>query len=172
MQDEEDNLHKRVAQLNEEINYYHTQLPETGVPTVASRQRGEQLRTMFDAYVRQRTLENHKFYAFGLIMRRLFDSYVECVASAGSGSSNDRQDAGVEFSEIIMQWQEQHCTLPQLRPIVRDSLRQLCTSTSIMSSPETYAQSVRDKAILLSGAATSGSSTSGRASAAGSSSRS
>uniref|UniRef100_A0A161MLQ0 Mlx-interacting protein isoform x1 n=1 Tax=Triatoma infestans TaxID=30076 RepID=A0A161MLQ0_TRIIF len=40
-----------------------------------------------------------------------------------------------ELYHTTLQWVEQHCTLVILRQIVLNSLRQLCTSTEVLTDP-------------------------------------
>ncbi|KAI4531883.1 hypothetical protein MG293_018397 [Ovis ammon polii] len=88
-QEEAQQLRDQIEELNAAINLCQQQLPATGVPI--THQRFDQMRDMFDDYVRTRTLHNWKFWV---------------VSSLGQ-----------QFA-------------------VLNSLRQLSTSTSILTDPD------------------------------------
>ncbi|XP_040388605.1 carbohydrate-responsive element-binding protein isoform X8 [Cygnus olor] len=60
LQDEAQRLREQIEELNSSINLCQEQLPATGVPI--TRQRFDQMRSMFDEYVRSSTLQNWKFW--------------------------------------------------------------------------------------------------------------
>ncbi|NXY80175.1 MLXPL protein, partial [Glareola pratincola] len=60
LQDEAQRLREQIEELNGSINLCQEQLPATGVPI--TRQRFDQMRSMFDEYVRSSTLQNWKFW--------------------------------------------------------------------------------------------------------------
>uniref|UniRef100_A0A8C6JCQ2 Uncharacterized protein n=1 Tax=Melopsittacus undulatus TaxID=13146 RepID=A0A8C6JCQ2_MELUD len=66
LQDEAQRLREQIEELNGSINLCQEQLPATGVPI--TRQRFDQMRSMFDEYVRSSTLQNWKFWivSFGI----------------------------------------------------------------------------------------------------------
>ncbi|KFU91558.1 Carbohydrate-responsive element-binding protein, partial [Chaetura pelagica] len=80
------------------------QLPATGVPI--TRQRFDQMRGMFDEYVRSSTLQNWKFWIFSIIIRPLFESFNSMVSTASMES----------LTQTSLAWLDQHCSLPVLRP--------------------------------------------------------
>ncbi|XP_030041463.1 carbohydrate-responsive element-binding protein [Microcaecilia unicolor] len=123
MQDEAQRLREEIEELNVTINLCQQQLPATGVPI--TRQRFDQMRKMFDDYVQSRTLQNWKFWVFSIIIRPLFESFNGIVSTASID----------DLSRTSLDWLEQYCSLPALRPTVLSSLRQLSTSTSILSDP-------------------------------------
>ncbi|XP_065503423.1 carbohydrate-responsive element-binding protein [Caloenas nicobarica] len=123
LQDEAQQLREQIEELNSSINLCQEQLPATGVPI--TRQRFDQMRSMFDEYVRSSTLQNWKFWIFSIIIRPLFESF-NCMVSTASMDS---------LTQTSLAWLDQHCSLPALRPTVLSSLRQLSTSTSILSDP-------------------------------------
>ncbi|XP_029469402.1 carbohydrate-responsive element-binding protein [Rhinatrema bivittatum] len=123
MQDEAQRLREEIEELNVTINLCQQQLPATGVPI--TRQRFDQMRKMFDEYVQSRTLQNWKFWVFSIIIRPLFESFNGMVSTASIE----------DLSRTSLDWLEQYCSLPALRPTVLNSLRQLSTSTSILSDP-------------------------------------
>ncbi|XP_067561993.1 carbohydrate-responsive element-binding protein isoform X2 [Pseudorca crassidens] len=100
------------------------QLPATGVPI--THQRFDQMRDMFDDYVRTRTLHNWKFWVFSILIRPLFESFNGMVSTASLQS----------LRQTSLAWLDQYCSLPALRPTVLNSLRQLSTSTSILTDPD------------------------------------
>ncbi|NXW33869.1 MLXPL protein, partial [Phaetusa simplex] len=123
LQDEAQRLREQIEELNGSINLCQEQLPATGVPI--TRQRFDQMRSMFDEYVRSSTLQNWKFWIFSIIIRPLFESFNGMVSTASMDS----------LTQTSLAWLDQHCSLPVLRPTVLSSLRQLSISTSILSDP-------------------------------------
>ncbi|KAL6036908.1 hypothetical protein STEG23_023851, partial [Scotinomys teguina] len=65
MQEEAQQLRDEIEELNAAINLCQQQLPATGVPI--THQRFDQMRDMFDDYVRTRTLHNWKFWVVSLL---------------------------------------------------------------------------------------------------------
>uniref|UniRef100_A0A674JMJ4 MLX interacting protein like n=1 Tax=Terrapene triunguis TaxID=2587831 RepID=A0A674JMJ4_9SAUR len=123
LQDEAQQLREQIEELNATINLCQQQLPATGVPI--TRQRFDQMRDMFDEYVRSCTLQNWKFWVFSIIIRPLFESFNGMVSTASMDS----------LSQTSLAWLDQYCSLPALRPTVLSSLRQLSISTSILTDP-------------------------------------
>ncbi|XP_072834475.2 carbohydrate-responsive element-binding protein [Pogona vitticeps] len=123
LQDEAQHLRDQIEELNAAINLCQQQLPATGVPI--TRQRFDQMRSMFDEYVRSCTLQNWKFWVFSIIMRPLFESFNGMVSTSSLES----------LSQTSLAWLDQYCSLPALRPTVLSSLRQLSVCTSILTNP-------------------------------------
>ncbi|XP_068271966.1 carbohydrate-responsive element-binding protein isoform X2 [Nyctibius grandis] len=123
LQDEAQRLREQIEELNSSINLCQEQLPATGVPI--TRQRFDQMRGMFDEYVRSSTLQNWKFWIFSIIIQPLFESFNGMVSTASMET----------LTQTSLAWLDQHCSLPALRPTVLSSLRQLSISTSILSDP-------------------------------------
>ncbi|KAM3851092.1 carbohydrate-responsive element-binding protein [Vipera latastei] len=123
LQEEAQRLRDQIEELNVSINLCQQQLPDTGVPI--TRQRFDQMRHMFDEYVRLCTLQNWKFWVFSIIMRPLFESFNGMVSTTSLES----------LSQTSLAWLDQYCSLPALRPTVLSSLRQLSVSTSILTNP-------------------------------------
>ncbi|XP_032863044.2 LOW QUALITY PROTEIN: carbohydrate-responsive element-binding protein [Tyto alba] len=128
LQDEAQRLREQIEELNGSINLCQEQLPATGVPI--TRQRFDQMRSMFDEYVRSSTLQNWKFWIFSIIIRPLFESFNGMVSTASMET----------LTQTSLAWLDQHCSLPALRPTVLSSLRQLSVSTSILSDPACLAE--------------------------------
>ncbi|XP_076369445.1 MLX-interacting protein-like isoform X2 [Tachypleus tridentatus] len=120
-QEEAELLREQIGGLNKTISMYQNQLPATGAPMPC--QRANKMTEMFRDYVRQRTLENWKFWIFSMIMESLLDSYNNSLSTANLD----------EMCKTVLTWLEQHCTLTSLRPVVLNCLRHLSTSTSILS---------------------------------------
>ncbi|XP_004688349.1 PREDICTED: carbohydrate-responsive element-binding protein isoform X1 [Condylura cristata] len=123
MQEEAQQLRDQIEELNAAINLCQQQLPATGVPI--THQRFDQMRVMFDDYVRTRTLHNWKFWVFSILIRPLFESFNGMVSTASLQS----------LRQTSLAWLDQYCSLPVLRPTVLNSLRQLSISTSILTDP-------------------------------------
>ncbi|XP_063002886.1 carbohydrate-responsive element-binding protein [Elgaria multicarinata webbii] len=123
LQEEAQRLRDQIEELNASINLCQQQLPATGVPI--TQQRFDQMRDMFDEYVRACTLQNWKFWVFSILMRPLFESFNGMVSTSSIES----------LSQTSLAWLDQYCSLPALRPTVLSSLRQLSVSTSILTNP-------------------------------------
>ncbi|CAG7720771.1 unnamed protein product, partial [Allacma fusca] len=121
---EEIEAHRQeVDALNSAINNCQSMLPATGAPV--SRQRTNKMKEMFDQWVRIRTTDNWRFWIFSILIRPLLDSYNNTVSTASVD----------ELCRTVLAWVDQHCSLVDLRPAVLNSLRYLCTTTDILTSP-------------------------------------
>uniref|UniRef100_A0A4W4HGW2 BHLH domain-containing protein n=1 Tax=Electrophorus electricus TaxID=8005 RepID=A0A4W4HGW2_ELEEL len=123
LHEEAQRLRDEILALNTAINVCQQQLPATGVPI--TRQRFDHMREKFREYVRAQTLQNWKFWIFSVIMEPLFESYNGMVSTASME----------DMCRTTINWLDQHCSLPALRPTVLSSLRFLSTSTSILTDP-------------------------------------
>nr|XP_030727869.1 carbohydrate-responsive element-binding protein isoform X4 [Globicephala melas] len=103
-QEEAQQLRDQIEALNAAINLCQQQLPATGVPI--THQRFDQMRDMFDDYVRTRTLHNWKFWVFSILIRPLFESFNGMVSTASLQS----------LRQTSLAWLDQYCSLPALRP--------------------------------------------------------
>uniref|UniRef100_A0A8C9YCS3 MLX interacting protein n=1 Tax=Sander lucioperca TaxID=283035 RepID=A0A8C9YCS3_SANLU len=123
MQEEAKRLREEIEELNTSINSCQEQLPATGVPI--RRHRVNHMQEKFNEYVKDRTLQNWKFWIFSIIIKPLFESFNGMVSTTSRA----------ELCQTTLQWLERHCSLPVLRPMVLSTLRQLSTTTSILSDP-------------------------------------
>ncbi|NWQ78657.1 MLXIP protein, partial [Columbina picui] len=123
MQEETRRLREEIEELNATIISCQQQLPATGV--LITPQRFDHLRSMFDEYVRSRTLQNWKFWVFSIIIKPLFESFNGMVSTSSFKDLN----------QTAMAWLDQHCSLPALRPMVLNTLLDLSKTTSILSDP-------------------------------------
>ncbi|XP_050408483.1 carbohydrate-responsive element-binding protein [Patella vulgata] len=123
MQKEAEILRQEIEVLNNSISMVQSQLPETGVPV--TRQRVDQMKEMFEEYVKNRTLQNWKFWIFSTIIGPLFDTYNNMVSTASID----------DLCRTVLAWLDQHCSLVSLRPTVLNALRMLSTTTSILTEP-------------------------------------
>ncbi|XP_072284975.1 carbohydrate-responsive element-binding protein [Pyxicephalus adspersus] len=123
LQEEAQRLRHQVQELSDNINLCQQQLPASGVPV--THQHFQHMRQMFQNYVQNRTLQNWKFWLFSLLIRPLFDSFNRMVSTASM----------TDLRQTALDWLDQHCSLPALRPTVLSSLCQLSTTTSILSDP-------------------------------------
>ncbi|XP_075424360.1 MLX-interacting protein isoform X2 [Ascaphus truei] len=133
--DETKRLREEVEELNVAINSCQQQLPATGVPVAP--QRFDHMRDLFDKYVKSRTLQNWKFWVFSIVIKPLFESFNDMV------STSSLQD----LYSTTLAWLEQHCSLPALRPMVLRTLRQLSTTTSILSDPSSLPEQAKQAVI-------------------------
>uniref|UniRef100_A0A2K5HY42 BHLH domain-containing protein n=1 Tax=Colobus angolensis palliatus TaxID=336983 RepID=A0A2K5HY42_COLAP len=104
LQEEAQQLRDEIEELNAAINLCQQQLPATGVPI--THQRFDQMRHMFDDYVRTRTLHNWKFWVFSILIRPLFESFNGMVSTASVHT----------LRQTSLAWLDQYCSLPALRP--------------------------------------------------------
>ncbi|XP_041642818.1 MLX-interacting protein isoform X2 [Cheilinus undulatus] len=123
LQEEVKRLREEIEELNTSINMCQEQLPATGVPM--RRHRTDHMQEQFNEYVKRRTLQNWKFWIFSIIIKPLFDSFNGMVSTTNRA----------ELFQTTLQWLDRHCSLPALRPMVLSSLRQLSTTTSILTDP-------------------------------------
>ncbi|XP_075710241.1 carbohydrate-responsive element-binding protein isoform X2 [Rhinoderma darwinii] len=123
LQEESQRLRRQVQELSDTISLCQQQLPASGVPV--THQRFQHMRQMFQNYVQSRTLQNWKFWLFSILIRPLFESFNHMVSTASM----------TDLRATSMEWLDQHCSLPALRPTVLSSLCQLSTSTSILTDP-------------------------------------
>ncbi|XP_030274056.1 MLX-interacting protein isoform X1 [Sparus aurata] len=122
MQEEVRRLREEIEELNASINTCQEQLPVTGVPI--RRHRFDHMQE-FNEYVKNRTLQNWKFWIFSIIIKPLFESFNGMVSTTSK----------TELYQTTLQWLDRYCSLPVLRPMVLGTLRQLSTTTSILSDP-------------------------------------
>ncbi|XP_021701396.1 protein WBSCR14 homolog isoform X2 [Aedes aegypti] len=146
-------LRREIETLNNSLSNLQTSLPASGAPV--SRQRTGRVNELYQQYVRQRTMENWKFWIFGLIFEPLMNTFNQTVSVASLD----------EMCRSCQLWVDQHCSLVELRPAVSNKLRQLSTTTDILSDPPTSLQEEVLKAMASaqplpgsSGAPTAGSS--------------
>ncbi|XP_058450026.1 MLX-interacting protein isoform X2 [Malaya genurostris] len=120
-----DALRREIEALNNSLSNLQTALPASGAPV--SRQRTGRVKELYHQYVRQRTLDNWKFWIFGLIFEPLMNTFNQTVSVASLD----------EMCRTSQLWVDQHCSLVELRPAVSNKLRQLSTTTDILSDPPT-----------------------------------
>ncbi|CAK1552105.1 unnamed protein product [Leptosia nina] len=137
IKEEMESLRQQIECLNNSISNCHSLLPATGAPV--SRGRASRLREMFAAHVASRTMHNWKYWLFSVVSAALVESFSACV------SCSSRAD----LVRTTLLWAEQHCSLVEMRPAVLNSLRVLCTTTDILSSPERLAEEARAAAAAV-----------------------
>ncbi|XP_049867161.1 MLX-interacting protein isoform X2 [Pectinophora gossypiella] len=131
IKEEMESLRAQIACLNNSISNCHSLLPATGAPV--SRARAGRLREMFARHVANRTMHNWKYWLFSVVSAALVESFSACVSCASSA----------DLVRTTLLWAEQHCSLVEMRPAVLNSLRVLCTSTEILTSPERLPEEAR-----------------------------
>ncbi|XP_053695890.1 homeotic protein female sterile [Sabethes cyaneus] len=136
--DQMDALRREIDALNNSLSNLQTALPASGAPV--SRQRTGRVKELYHQYVRQRTMDNWKFWIFGLIFEPLMNTFNQTVSVASLD----------EMCRTSQLWVDQHCSLVELRPAVSNKLRQLSTTTDILSDPPTSLQEEVLKAISTS----------------------
>ena len=107
LKQELDNYNLEIDSLSNEISNLQNNLPENGVSMLASNvNRTDSIRQKFDAFVKERSTKNWKFYIFSTILKPLFDNYIENVNIA----SNE------QLESLLIEWQTCHFNLNKLRP--------------------------------------------------------
>ncbi|NXG76591.1 MLXIP protein, partial [Baryphthengus martii] len=137
MQEETRRLREEIEELNAAIISCQQQLPATGVPVTW--QRFDHMKSLFDEYVKSRTLENWKFWIFSIIIKPLFESFNEMVSTTSFKDLN----------QTAMAWLDRHCPLPVLRPMVLNALRHLSTTTSVLSDPSRLPEQATEAVIKM-----------------------
>ena len=96
-----------IDELSERISQLQSQLPANGVTVgVGALNKTEQFEQKFNAYVKERTVDNWKFYLFSLILKPLYDNF---LATLNTSSRDDME-------RTFYEWQHKYCSLTQLRP--------------------------------------------------------
>ncbi|TFJ97972.1 DLA class II histocompatibility antigen, DR-1 beta chain [Platysternon megacephalum] len=116
-------LRWEIEELSAAIGEFQRQLPPSGAPVTPPRL--DHTAQLYDDYVRQRTLQNWRFWLFSVLIKPLFESYRGAVSTRSAK----------EFCQSVLGWLEQHCTLPMLRPAISSSLLQLSKLTAILTQP-------------------------------------
>ncbi|XP_044871999.1 MLX-interacting protein-like isoform X3 [Mauremys mutica] len=116
-------LRGEIEELSAAIGEFQRQLPPSGAPVTPPRL--DHMAQLYDDYVRQRTLQNWRFWLFSMLIKPLFESYRGAVST----------HSAKEFCQSVLGWLEQHCALPMLRPAISSSLLQLSKLTAILTQP-------------------------------------
>ncbi|KAM9148500.1 MLX-interacting protein-like isoform 1-T1 [Pangshura tecta] len=116
-------LRGEIEELSAAIGEFQRQLPPSGAPVTPPRL--DHMAQLYDDYVRQRTLQNWRFWLFSILIKPLFESYRGAVST----------HSAKEFCQSVLGWLEQHCALPMLRPAISSSLLQLSKLTAILTQP-------------------------------------
>jgi len=114
---------KEIEQLSNQISECQNELPANGVSVVGNLNKTEKFEQKFKSYVKERTVDNWRFYLFSIILKPLFDTFLKTL------NTSSKEDMERTFYE----WQDKFCNLIQLRPIISNGLRQLSKTTSILS---------------------------------------
>ncbi|KAH9643861.1 hypothetical protein HF086_012736 [Spodoptera exigua] len=75
----------------------------------------------------------HAQLEFSVVSAALVESFSACVSCSSAA----------DLVRTTLLWAEQHCSLVEMRPAVLNSLRVLCTTTDILTSPERLADEAR-----------------------------
>jgi MAX-like protein X len=137
-----DNLKREAEAYSKAITDCQNALPATGVPFTdmnanTKEQQSKFLWKLYRDYVRNRTLENWKFWVLSKLLTPLFDTYVIAVTALMIERTEDLINA-------MQKWMEKHCSLTALRPMIMNALRKLSTTTTIINSPDRLPQQAVD----------------------------
>jgi hypothetical protein len=97
---------REIEQLSEKISECQNQLPANGVNVTGNLNKTEKFEQKFNAYIKEKTIENWKFYLFSLILKPLFNNFLTTL------NTSSKEDMERTFYE----WQHKCCNLTQLRP--------------------------------------------------------
>jgi hypothetical protein len=98
---------KEIEKLNSQISECQEELPDGGVAVSANNLNlVDKFDKKFDSLVKERTIENWKFYLFSLIIKPIFNSYANIINNAKTN-----EEIELKFNE----WQQRYCTLPIIR---------------------------------------------------------
>uniref|UniRef100_A0A8C5KWS2 MLX interacting protein n=1 Tax=Jaculus jaculus TaxID=51337 RepID=A0A8C5KWS2_JACJA len=137
MQEEARRLREEIEELNATIISCQQLLPATGVSV--SQCNFDHMKDMFDEYVKSRIMQNWKFWIFSVIIKPLFESFKGMVSTSSLE----------ELHRTVLSWLDQHCSLPTLRPMVLSTLRQLSTTTSILTDPSQLPEQASEAVIRI-----------------------
>lgn len=114
---------RELDELSDRIAECQGQLPASGVSVTGQFNKTERYEQKFNSYIKERTMENWRFYLFSLILRPLFESFFANVTTASKE----------DMERTFTMWQQKSCNLLQLRPIASNALRHLVKTTSMLS---------------------------------------
>jgi hypothetical protein len=95
-----------IEALSTKISDCQNQLPANGVSVLGSLNKTEIFEQKFNSYVKDKTVDNWKFYLFSLILKPLYENFIQHL------NTSSKEDMERTFYE----WQSRHCNLMQLRP--------------------------------------------------------
>eukprot|EP00794_Sanderia_malayensis_P014232 gene14232-15716_t len=119
-------LRTDVVRLNAEISVCQQKLPACGA--VSSQDNVKNLHASFLQHLKERILQDHKYWIFSVMIRPLFQSFHEAVVIRTLQ----------EFIQSVLKWFDEFCGLPRLRPVVISTLTQFSTNTGILSNPSSF----------------------------------
>jgi MAX-like protein X len=137
---EADALRAEMQALTADIKRFQEALPAEGMVPMTPGS-SIPIDQMFSNYVQTQSLSKWKFWIFGRLTRPLFESFNRVV----SISSIDA------FRQSSVHWMRDYLSLVALRPVLLTGLRELVTSTSIMTNPERLECEVRTAILQESG---------------------
>lgn len=101
-----------------ELKQLHRILPSD--PTVMEERLSEQscvlMQQQFHAYVAEKSHKEAPFFIFSHLAKRFFDSFMASVKLHNYD----------KFSESVLTWIQQHCSMVNIRAVVTESLTDLC----------------------------------------------
>lgn len=101
-----DGCKREIAELSDRITECQNMLPANGVSITGNLNKTELFEKKFNAYIRERTMSDWRFYLFSFVVKPLFDSFIVTVNTAS------REDMEKTFND----WINKYCNLAQLRP--------------------------------------------------------
>ncbi|CRK93053.1 CLUMA_CG006597, isoform A [Clunio marinus] len=135
MGEQMEGLRKEIDQLTNSLNHLQNSLPANGAPV--SRQRTGRVRELYQDYIILKTMGNWKFWIFGQIFEPLLNSYNSTVSTVSMD----------ELRRTTMLWIDNNCSLMEVRPAVSNKLREISTTTDILSDNPTSLQDEVIKAV-------------------------
>lgn len=116
---------KEIDELSDKIAECQNQLPVSGVSVIGNLNKTEVFEQKFNAHVKEKAMVNWKYYLFSLILKPLFDNFIQTV------NTSSKED----MERTFLDWQVNFCNLAQLRPIASNALRSLSRTTSVLIEP-------------------------------------
>lgn len=113
-----------LEELSDKISECQSQLPASGVAVTGQLNKIERFEQKFTSYIKEKTMENWRFYIFSLILQPLFQTFLSNV------TTSSKEDMELSFN----QWQQKSCNLTQIRPIASNALRHLVKTTTILNN--------------------------------------
>lgn len=124
-------LRRDVDGINRDLAECHNSLSSSLGSASSQAASQERLQALFDAHVRERTMADHKYWIFSLLMQPLMLSFSSAV-----GVPENMED----MEQTTRSWVNQHLRLVHLRPLMLNSLKEISIATDILERPDLLQQ--------------------------------
>ncbi|XP_041354674.1 carbohydrate-responsive element-binding protein-like [Gigantopelta aegis] len=123
-------LKEQIRVMTSQLEHVQNELPVGGVDVIDSS--NHNLQRMFDNHIQTRARETWQFCIISFLITSLFDSFKTSVSTK----------CVPEFVESVKQWADDKLTLVNFRPLILSTLKQISTSTSILTEPEKFKEEI------------------------------